>query len=83
MEHYWLLARSITHVQQMDHLMRQAGIRTEIRRAGNSVTEHGCGYLLEIKADSYEKAMKVLRGTPYRPQKIFRVVNGERFEVNA
>ena len=44
MERYLLVARSITHAQQMMKVLDRAGIRTRVLRASAELTGRGCGY---------------------------------------
>ena len=48
MERYLLVARSITHAQQMMKVLDRAGIRTRVLRASAELTGRGCGYTLEV-----------------------------------
>ena len=43
MERYLLVARSITHAQQMMKVLDRAGIRTRVLRASAELTGRGCG----------------------------------------
>ena len=49
MERYLLVARSITHAQQMMKVLDRAGIRTRVLRASAELTGRGCGYTLEVR----------------------------------
>ena len=42
MERYLLVARSITHAQQMMKVLDRAGIRTRVLRASAELTGRGC-----------------------------------------
>ena len=44
METYLLLARSVTHAQQMMRILERGGIYTKVQRAGGTLTQKGCGY---------------------------------------
>ena len=81
MESYLLLARSVTHAQQMMRGLEQAGIRSHVQRAAAGLSERGCGYTLSIAARNYPAAMQRLRNIGQKPIKIFRINGEERTEV--
>ena len=58
MERYLLVARSITHAQQMMKVLDRAGIRTRVLRASAELTGRGCGYTLE---DAQVEPVKIVR----------------------
>ena len=53
METYLLLARSVTHAQQMMRILERGGIYTKVQRAGGTLTQKGCGYSLRIQAKKW------------------------------
>lgn len=55
MERYLLVARSITHAQQMMKVLDRAGIRTRVLRASAELTGRGCGYTLEVAERNYAR----------------------------
>ena len=81
MEYYLLVARSITHAQQMARALEQAGIHTKLRRAGGDLTERGCGYTLSVGAAQYARARERLNAVGQYPAKVFFVSGSERREV--
>ncbi len=80
MDHYLFMARSITHAQQMARAMERAGVYVSIRRVGG-VSQHGCGYSLQVPERQYARATAALRGEGLRPVRVFRVSGGQRREV--
>mgnify|MGYP000645688303 CR=1 FL=1 len=42
MEHYLIIARSVTYAQRMQRALGQAGIRSQIYRAPRDLTDMGC-----------------------------------------
>lgn len=81
MDRYLFTARSVTHAQQMASALERGGIHCRVRRISGSGAMKGCGYTIEIAAQRYEDALRLLRGTAYRPVKVFRVSGGETSEV--
>ena len=67
MERYLLVARSITHAQQM-----MKGIRTRVLRASAELTGRGCGYTLEVAERNYAAAIRRLQDAQVEPVKIVR-----------
>ena len=82
METYLLLARSVTHAQQMMRTLDQGGIRTKMQRAGGGLTKKGCGYSLRIPAKDYAAAKEYLKVAGEKPTKVFLERNGERIELS-
>ena len=72
MERYLLVARSVTHAQQMMKILDRAGIRTRVLRAGAELTGRGCGYTLEVSARSYPAAIRRLQDAQVKPVRIIR-----------
>ena len=82
MERYLLVARSITHAQQMMKVLDRAGIRTRVLRAsaeltgrgcaGAGMTGRGCGYTLEVAERNYAAAIRRLQDAQVEPVKIVR-----------
>ena len=56
MDYYLFAARSVTHAQRMARLLSDEGVPVKIRRAGNAITGHGCGYTLEVSAKYFARA---------------------------
>ena len=43
-EHYLIIARSVTYAQRMQRVLGRAGIRSRIFRAPRDLTDRGCAY---------------------------------------
>ena len=82
METYLLLARSVTHAQQMMRILERGGIYTKVQRAGGTLTQKGCGYSLRVQAKNYAAAMERLRAAGEKPVKVLLERNGERIELS-
>ena len=65
MERYLLVARSITHAQQMMKVLDRAGIRTRVLRASSELT-------LEVAERNYAAAIRRLQDAQVEPVKIVR-----------
>ena len=63
MDYYLFAARSVTHAQRMARLLSDEGVPVKIRRAGNAITGHGCGYTLEVSGVLPVKALLSSNGT--------------------
>jgi len=81
MNYYLILARSITHAQDMANALGRAGIGTSIRRASPAMTERGCGYSLLISENKYSQAVQALKDSGRLPVKSFYVTGNNRREV--
>ncbi len=82
MDRYLLVARSITHAQQMLKALERGGIRTRVLRASAELTGRGCGYTLEVSQRSYAAAIRRLQDAQLRPLKVIHQSGGERQEVD-
>ena len=81
MERYLLVARSITHAQQMMKVLDRAGIRTRVLRASAELTGRGCGYTLEIPRRHAARAMQACRAGGVLPVKVLFVSDDGMQEV--
>ena len=81
MERYLLVARSITHDQQMMKVLDRAGIRTRVLRASAELTGRGCGYTLEISRRNYARALDACRTGGVQPVRVILVSGDTRQEV--
>lgn len=82
LDRYLLVARSITHAQQMMKVLERGGVRTRVLRASAELTGRGCGYTLEVSERHYAAAMRRLQETQLRPLKVVRQSGEERREVS-
>ena len=48
METYFILARSVTYAQRMQHSLERAGVRCRISRAPREMTDQGCAYVVRL-----------------------------------
>lgn len=81
MEHYLILARSVTYAQRMQKRLDQAGIRSQIQRPPRDLTEFGCAYALRISVRDLAKALTVLHRAELQPVQIFLYQWGNYQEV--
>ena len=81
MDYYLFAARSVTHAQRMARLLSDEGIPVKIRRAGNAITGHGCGYTLEVSAKYFARAAQACRAGGVLPVKALLSSNGTMREV--
>ena len=81
MEHYLILARSITHAQRMQRILSGAGVRTQVYRAPRELTESGCAYVLQVAARDLTAALTALRRERMGPIQIYLYQQGVYREV--
>ena len=48
MEHYLIIARSVTYAQRMQKTLDRGGIHSRIFRAPRELTDLGCAYAVQI-----------------------------------
>ncbi len=71
MDHYLIIARSVTYAQRMQRALTGAGIRCQIFRAPRDLTDLGCAYAVKISAQDLTSALDVLRRRGLDPVKVF------------
>ena len=81
MEHYLIIARSVTYAQRMQRALARSGIRSRIFRAPRDLTDRGCAYAVEIAAGDLSAALPVLHGEALDPVQIFLSQRGTFREV--
>ncbi|WP_295585269.1 DUF3343 domain-containing protein [uncultured Oscillibacter sp.] len=81
MEHYLIIARSVTYAQRMQRALGQAGIRSRIYRAPRDLTELGCAYAVELSVSDLASALQVLHRERLDPVQIFLSQKGTFLEV--
>ena len=81
MDYYLFAARSVTHAQRMARLLSDEGVPVKIRRAGNAITGHGCGYTLEVSAKYFASAAQACRAGGVLPVKVLFASNDGMQEV--
>lgn len=76
MEHYLILARSVTYAQRMQKALTRAGIRCRIFRAPRDLTELGCAYAVRVEGYDLPAALIVIRREALPLVQIFVFRNG-------
>ena len=81
MEHYLLIARSVTHAQRMEKALRDAGVRATVLRAPTQINPKGCSYAVRIEAKRLEQARAILMAMKVPPVHAYVSVAGGYEEV--
>ena len=81
MEHYLILARSVTYAQRMHRQLERAGIRSRILRPPRDLTDLGCAYALRIAPTDLAGALTTLHKAGLSPVQIFLYQYGTYQEV--
>lgn len=81
MEHYLILARSVTYAQRMRLVLDRAGIRCQIFRAPRDLTELGCAYTVRVAISDLPPALIALHREGLDPVQIFLYQRGMYREV--
>ena len=81
MEHYLIIARSITYAQRMQRALARAGIRCRVSRAPRDLTNLGCAYAVQIAVSDLAAALKILRRESLNPVQIYLAQRGLYQEV--
>lgn len=81
MEHYLIIARSVTYAQRMQRALDRAGVRCQIFRAPRELTDAGCAYAVRIQASDLAAALPALRRESLNPVQIFVSQRGFYREV--
>ncbi|WP_295578851.1 DUF3343 domain-containing protein [uncultured Oscillibacter sp.] len=81
MEHYLILARSVTFAQRMQKALDRAGIRCQIFRAPRDLTDLGCAYAVRLAAADLTPALTALHRAALDPVQIFLYQRGTYREV--
>ena len=71
MEHYLIIARSVTYAQRMQRALARSGIRCRIFRAPRDLTDLGCAYAVQIQAADLSRALTALHRASLDPVQIF------------
>jgi len=80
-EHYLILARSVTYAQRMQRQLEKAGIRSRMQRPPRDLTELGCAYALRISVTDLARALTILHQAGLSPVQIFLYQWGSYQEV--
>ena len=83
MEHYIILARSVTYAQRMQKSLGRAGIRCHIFRPPRDLTEKGCAYAVRVAVSDLPEALTALHRDGLDPVQIFIFQRGLYQEVEA
>ena len=81
MEHYLILARSVTYAQRMHRQLEQGGIRSQILRPPRDLTNLGCAYALRIAVKDLAEALTILHRAKLGPVQVFLYREGSYLEV--
>lgn len=81
MEHYLIIARSVTYAQRMQRALLRAGVRCQIFRAPRELTELGCAYAVQIGVSDLPLTLTVLHRESLDPVQIFLTQPGFYQEV--
>lgn len=72
MEHYLIIARSVTHAQRIERALSRAGIHASVFRAPMELTNgHGCAYAVQIGPSNLPESLKAIHGAGLSPVQIF------------
>ena len=78
MEHYIILARSVTYAQRMQRSLSRAGIRCQIFRPPRDLTNLGCAYAVRVAVSVLPEALTALHRDGLDPVQIFLYRSEER-----
>ncbi len=81
MDHYLIIARSVTYAQRMQRALARAGIRCQIFRAPRDLTELGCAYAVRVTVSDLTDALTALHRESLDPVQIFLYQRGLYQEV--
>lgn len=72
MEHYLILAHSVTHAQRLERLLQMNGIPGRSYHAPMELTGgQGCSYAIQVDKNDLAAAMQVIRGAGLRPASVY------------
>ena len=81
MDHYLIIARSVTYAQRMQRALARAGVRCQIFRAPRDLTEMGCAYAVRVAVSVLTDALTALHRESLDPVQIFLYQRGLYQEV--
>ena len=81
MEHYLIIARSVTYAQRMQRALARSGIRSRIFRAPRDLTDRGCDYAVQIADSDLTAALTALHRESLDTVQIFLTQRGTFREV--
>ena len=71
MEHYLIIARSVTYAQRMQRALARSGIRSRIFRAPRDLTDRGCAYAVRLRPGALEQALSCLKSAGITPLAVY------------
>ena len=83
MEHYIILARSVTYAQRMQKSLSRAGVRCQIFRPPRDLTDLGCAYAVRVAVSVWPEVLTALHRDGLNPVQIFLYQQGQYQEVEA
>ena len=83
MDHYLIIARSVTYAQRMQRALARAGVRCQIFRAPRDLTDRGCAYAVRVAVSDLPAALTALHRDGLDPVQIFLFQKGLYQEVEA
>ena len=81
MEHYLIIARSVTYAQRMQRALGRAGIACRIYRASRELSAQGCAYAVQIRAGDLAQALTVIHRESLDPVSVYLNQSGLYREV--
>lgn len=81
MDHYIIIARSVTYAQRMQRALARAGVRCQVFRAPRELTELGCAYAVRVAVSDLTAALTALHRESLSPVQIFLYQRGLYQEV--
>ena len=81
MDHYLIIARSVTYAQRMQRALARAGVRCQIFRAPRDLTDRGCAYAVRVAVSYLTGALTALHRESLDPVQIFLYQRGLYQEV--
>jgi len=81
-EHYLILARSVTYAQRMQRAISRAGIRCQMFRAPRDLSDSGCAYVIKLEGTDLMNALHAVYRSALGPVQIFLYQNGAYREVS-
>lgn len=81
MEHYVMIARSVTYAQQMQSVLSANGIRSQYYRAPRELSDRGCAYAVRVPENQIATALAALKNARLAPVKIYLTQNNKYREA--
>ena len=81
MEHYVMIARSVTYAQQMQSVLSASGIRSQYYRAPRELSDRGCAYAVRVPENQIATALAALKNARLAPVKIYLTQNNKYREA--